>query len=130
MNAERNRMFHDRLLHSSVRPDNVLRGLACLALAMSGALAGCFPNTIDTVCSKDPTSGSLVCQPATGSVANAALATGTAAAVYTATGCTVNGCQLPDRCNTQTKRCEPITCDESKDCPGGYKCALDVHLCR
>jgi len=97
---------------------------------MLGLLAGCFPNTTDTACSRDPASGTLVCQPTTGSAANAVVVTEVAAAAYAATGCTLNGCQLPDRCNTQTKRCEPITCDESKDCPAGYKCALAVHYCR
>ena len=58
------------------------------------------------------------------------MVTGVAAGVYAVTGCTANGCLLPDRCNPQTKRCEPIRCSETQTCPAGYSCRLDTGLCR
>ena len=70
------------------------------------------------------------CSTSTSSVGSAAVLTGLAAGVYSVTGCTVNGCQLPDRCNLQTKRCEPIRCSETQSCPAGYRCFLASGLCR
>jgi hypothetical protein len=64
------------------------------------------------------------------SVGSAAAVTGIAAGVYAFTGCTVNGCQLPDRCNPETKRCEPITCRENVACPAGYSCNMVTLNCR
>jgi hypothetical protein len=60
----------------------------------------------------------------------AAIVTGAAVVIYSATGCTWNGCQLPDRCNPQTKRCETIRCSEGRGCPAGYACDLADGLCR
>jgi hypothetical protein len=64
------------------------------------------------------------------SAGDAVVVTGLAAGVYAVTGCTANGCQLPDRCNTKTKRCEPIHCSETQSCPAGYNCDLGSTLCR
>jgi len=82
------------------------------------------------LCKPDPITGSQQCQVASSRPGDAALTTGVAAGVYAVSGCTVNGCPLPDRCNPQTKRCEPTRCHEAKACPAGYSCALDVGLCR
>ena len=92
-------------------------------------LAGCAGSG-QMLCKPDPITGSQQCQVASSRPADAALITGVAAGVYTVTGCTVNGCPLPDRCNPQTKRCEAIKCSETQSCPVGYSCALAVHLCR
>jgi hypothetical protein len=100
-----------------------------LVAAMACALIACGASG-QTLCRPDPITGSQQCQIASKSPVDAALTTGVAAGVYVATGCTVNGCPLPDRCNPKTKRCETIYCDESQTCPAGYSCAMDVHLCR
>jgi hypothetical protein len=83
-----------------------------------------------TVCPQDPATGMSQCTTTSNSLGDAIAVTGVAAGVYAVTGCTVNGCQLPDRCNTSTKRCEPIRCSESQTCPAGYNCRLDTGLCR
>jgi hypothetical protein len=82
------------------------------------------------MCPQDPATGLSQCQSATNSPAAAGVVTGVAAGVYAFTGCTVNGCVLPDRCNTTTKRCEPTRCSETNPCPAGYKCQFDTMLCR
>jgi hypothetical protein len=82
------------------------------------------------MCRPDPTTGSQLCQTGGNSYGAAAAVTGVAAAVYAVTGCTWNGCQLPDRCNPQTKRCETIRCNESRACPAGYACDLSDGMCR
>lgn len=92
-------------------------------------LSGCAGSG-DIVCKPDPITGSQQCRGVSNRPGDAALTTGVAAGVYGFTGCTVNGCELPDRCNPQTKRCEAIKCDERQSCPAGYSCAMDVHLCR
>lgn len=94
-----------------------------------GFLAGCAGN-MQMECPRDPATGMSQCTTSTSSVGNAAAVTGVAAGVYSVTGCTVNGCQLPDRCNHITKRCEPIRCDEAQLCPAGYSCDLKTKLCR
>ena len=100
-----------------------------LLAALGCVLAGCGGSG-QMACRPDPITGSQQCQLASQSPADAVLTTGVAAGVYSVTGCTVNGCPLPDRCNPKTKRCEAIYCNEAQSCPAGYRCALDVHLCR
>lgn len=100
-----------------------------LVVGLAIGLVGCG-GSAQMVCQRDPATGIEQCQPTTGSPGNAALTTGVAAGVYGFTGCTVNGCQLPDRCNPKTKRCEPLRCSETDPCPAGYQCQLDTKLCR
>ena len=89
---------------------------------------GCAPTQV--VCKPDPITGSQQCTGTTSSPAAAAVTTGAAVGVYAVTGCTVNGCQLPDECNPVTKRCQTIRCSEHKPCPAGYNCDLKTMLCR
>jgi hypothetical protein len=98
-------------------------------MLLSAAVAGCAGSG-QMLCKPDPITGSQQCQLASQSPGDAALTGGVAAGVYAFTGCTVNGCPLPDTCNPRTKRCEPIRCSETRSCPAGYRCALDVQLCR
>lgn len=94
-----------------------------------GVIWGCAGSG-QTVCPQDPATGMSQCISGTSSVGNAAVVTGVAAGVYAVTGCTVNGCLLPDRCNQISKRCEPTRCSETQSCPAGYNCQLDTKLCR
>ena len=105
------------------------RARLALGLLLTAALASCAGSG-QMLCKPDPITGSQQCQLGSQSLGDAALTTGVAAGVYTVTGCTVNGCPLPDTCNPQTKRCEPIRCSETKACPVGYSCALALQLCR
>jgi hypothetical protein len=93
-------------------------------------VTGCAGGTTELACKRDPTTGSEWCQRTTSSPGDAVLGAGVAAGVYAFTGCTVNGCELPDRCNPVTKRCEPLPCEEAKACPAGYQCQLDTNTCR
>jgi hypothetical protein len=100
---------------------------------MVGAIAwncSACKGSSQNVCRPDPTTGSELCQTTGGDYVAAAVVTGAAAAVYTVTGCTWNGCQLPDRCNPVSKRCETIRCSESHACPAGYSCDLSDGMCR
>jgi hypothetical protein len=106
---------------------SVMSKIACL-LGLTWTLACSGSNSI--VCKPDPITGSQFCQGAGGEVAGPAVTTAVAAGVYAVTGCTVNGCVFPDRCNETTKRCEPITCSENRECPAGYSCDLSSHHCR
>lgn len=116
MRADRSRL--DRLF---------LATLIAAALAWQcSACAGSSQN----LCKRDPITGSESCQTSGGNYGAAAVVTGTAAAVYTVTGCTWNGCLLPDRCNPATKRCETIRCSETRACPAGYSCDLSDGMCR
>ena len=99
-----------------------------LAFGCAVLVAGCAPSS--TLCRPDPITGSQQCQSTTSSPAAAVVTTGAAAAVYSVTGCDVNGCQLPDECNPVTKRCQTIRCNESKPCPAGYNCDRSTMLCR
>jgi hypothetical protein len=83
-----------------------------------------------TLCRPDPTTGSQICYMQSGNESAAAVTTAVAAAVYAGVGCTWNGCELPDRCNPETKRCETIRCSETKPCPSGYACDLSDLRCR
>ena len=91
-------------------------------------IAACGPS--QTLCRPDPITGSQQCQSTTSSPAAAVVTTGAAAAVYSVTGCEVNGCQLPDECNPTTKRCQATRCSEHKACPVGYSCDRSTMLCR
>jgi len=99
-----------------------LVGLMLLALSCT--------SSGNIVCRPDPITGSQFCQTAGNDVAGAVITASAAAGVYAVTGCTINGCLLPDRCNTTTKRCEPLGCSETRDCPNGYSCNLSTHICR
>jgi hypothetical protein len=103
-----------------------LQHVFALVAIGGGACAG----PTELACKPDPTTGVQQCQPTSSSGGDAALVTGVAAGVYSVTGCTVNGCQLPDRCDPKTKRCEPLPCDEAKRCPAGYSCQFDTSTCR
>jgi hypothetical protein len=81
-------------------------------------------------CQRDPATGMQQCGTMSGGPGAAALTTGLAAGIYASQGCTVNGCELPYRCNPKTKRCEAIRCDEANPCPAGYSCQLKTKLCR
>ena len=100
-----------------------------LTAAVAWGLGSCAGSG-QMLCKPDPITGSQQCQLGSTRPADAALTTGVAAGVYAFTGCTVNGCPLPDTCNPQTKRCEALRCSETQSCPAGYRCALDVHMCR
>ena len=97
-------------------------------IALSSACASSGQS--DVVCRPDPLTGSQMCQMSSNNRADALVTTGVATAVYAVTGCTVNGCELPDSCNQITKRCERTRCDESKPCPAGYRCEADSQTCR
>lgn len=103
--------------------------IGCLQLTLALAAAACGPSAA-MLCKPDPTTGSQQCQATSSSGGDAVVTTGVAAGVYAVTGCTVNGCQLPDTCNPQTKRCEPLPCNETKPCPAGYSCQFDTNTCR
>ena len=100
---------------------------ALIALTLSACHSG---GQSGTVCRPDPLTGSQMCQMSSNNNADAIVTTGVATAVYAATGCTVNGCELPDSCNQITKRCQPTRCDETKPCPVGYRCQPDSQTCR
>lgn len=67
---------------------------------------------------------------ASSSPVDAVVTAGAAAAAWAVVGCTVNGCTPPYRCNTQTKLCEAIHCDENESCPPAYECDLIEHRCK
>ena len=93
------------------------------------ALAACASGP--SVCKKDPITGSRQCQRSSGDPAEAAVTAGAATASWAVVGCTVNGCQPPYTCNTKTKLCERITCEEgTKRCPPGYTCDAEDFLCK
>jgi hypothetical protein len=108
-----------------------MRG-SIVVLGLLGALSGCAGSSANRYidCPRDPATGMSQCMTTSSSPGDAAAVTGLAAGVYAFTGCTVNGCLLPDRCNTKTKRCEPIRCSETLSCPAGYKCQFASQLCR
>ena len=83
------------------------------------------------VCQKDPITGSETrCAATSGDPGEAAVTAGIAAGAWGVAGCTINGCEPPYRCNTETKQCERIHCDESKSsCPRGYTCDPVRHVC-
>jgi hypothetical protein len=111
--------------------DRWLRRLGRSVLGLAGLtfMASCVGSG-QLLCRPDPITGSQTCQAAGGDATGAAITTGAAAVLYAGVGCTWNGCTLPDRCNPKTKRCETITCSETRDCPSGYSCDLSTHLCR
>lgn len=104
------------------------RVVGCAITIAFGACASGGQSEI--VCRPDPLTGSQFCQMATDNRADAIVTTGIATAVYAVAGCTVNGCEAPDSCNSATKRCEPAHCDESKPCAAGYRCQPDSQVCR
>jgi hypothetical protein len=107
----------------SARVGIAIAGWTCGAAACGGSSS--------TLCKPDPITGSQLCALASRGYGTAAAVTAVAASVYYAgAGCTWNGCELPDRCNPQTKRCETIRCGESSACPSGYNCDLSDMLCR
>jgi hypothetical protein len=103
----------------------------CFGLLAAGlcAVDACGGSS-QMMCKPDPITGSQQCQTSSNTPADALVTTGVAAGVYGFTGCTVNGCQLPDECNPKTKRCETIRCRENRPCPVGYSCDRVSLLCR
>lgn len=81
-------------------------------------------------CQRDPATGSSQCLTSGNDYSGGVVTTAAAAVVYSAVGCTVNGCLLPDMCNHETKRCEAIKCSETNVCPTGYRCVMSTHTCR
>lgn len=102
---------------------------AVLCGIILGFVVGCAGST-ELHCPRDPATGMSQCAMSSSSPGHAVGVTAAAAGVYAVTGCTVNGCLLPDRCNPKTKRCEPTRCSESQSCPAGYNCDLKTMLCR
>lgn len=98
-----------------------------LLMLSASALAGCDPGTEQ--CRRDPITGSQQCQTSGGDYGEAAVTAGVAAGTWGVVGCTVNGCELPYRCNEKTKQCEPLHCKSDADC-SGYGCDVDEGRCR
>jgi hypothetical protein len=107
-------------MHTVARALGLVVSLCCLAACGGGQM----------VCKPDPITGSEQCQTASNDPTTAIVNTGVAAGVYGVTGCTVNGCQLPDECNPKTKRCQTIRCREGRACPAGYSCDMVTLMCR
>ena len=102
-----------------------LRGLWVCAALFASCASG------PRVCQKDPVSGSEnQCAQTSGDPGEAAVTAGIAAGAWGVAGCTINGCEPPYRCNTESKQCERIRCDENKSsCPAGYTCDPVRHVC-
>jgi hypothetical protein len=82
-------------------------------------------------CREDAITGMQRCQPASGNYAEAAGTAVAAGAAWGAVGCTVNGCELPLRCNSESKQCERIRCGEGGDpCPPGFNCDAEQLVCK
>ncbi|MEY4580846.1 MAG: hypothetical protein RL701_5549, partial [Pseudomonadota bacterium] len=104
----------------------------CIPLLLTAALAwfgGCATGGSALGCRADPVTGVQQCLSGSERVGDAVVTTAVAAAVFAATGCAVNGCELPNTCNKLTKRCEPINCSETRECPSGYRCILSLQMC-
>jgi hypothetical protein len=80
-------------------------------------------------CSRDPASGFERCYESN-NYGEAAVNTGVAAALWGATGCTINGCQPPDLCNKESKVCERPRCETDSGCPYGFHCDLSARRCK
>lgn len=100
---------------------------AAVACLLSWAI-GCASGE---ACKRDPITGMEQCQLASGSYGEAIGTAAAAAAATAAVGCTVNGCEPPFRCNSDTKLCERIRCTEGKaSCPPAYTCDPEQGVCK
>ena len=99
-----------------------MKALALALLVFSGCAA-------QNTCQPDPISGSPRCENSTGGGTEAVGVGMTAAALYAAEGCKMNGCEPPFRCETVSQRCERVSCGESADCPPGFECNMADHRC-
>lgn len=104
-----------------------LRHMLAAALFMLTAAACAGSN--EMVCRKDPSTGFERCDSGN-NYGEAAVTGGIAAGLWAAEGCTINGCEPPYRCNSETKRCERPRCGGDTDCPAGYTCDLGDSLCK
>lgn len=100
-------------------------GTLASALLLTSACAGG-----QTVCRRDPITGSEQCQNVGSDYGEAAVTGGAAAASWAAVGCTVNGCTPPSFCNERTKQCESTPCGDDDDCGKGFTCDTTAHRCR
>ena len=95
---------------------------ACTSLSCAGGY---------NACKKDPITGSERCQPGSSNTGDAVGTAAAAGAVWAVTGCTVNGCEPPLRCNPKTKMCERIPCGEGLgNCPPNLICDPQDHVCK
>jgi hypothetical protein len=99
----------------------VALGCSLTALACSG--------NAQNVCRRDPISGVQNCGDVGGGYEEAAIVGGTAAVLWAAKGCTINGCEPPFVCSA-AKLCERLACGETSDCPPGYMCSASDQRCR
>lgn len=69
------------------------------------------------------------CAFTSSSPVDALVTAASAGALFAAVGCTWNGCEFPYECNAATKRCERMSCSETKPCPAPYSCDFDRRKC-
>jgi hypothetical protein len=94
-----------------------------------GVLAyACGACSSQVVCHPDGITGTERCTQA-GGYGDAAITGGAAAGLFAAKGCTLNGCEPPSTCNSQSKLCERMKCSEVSACPPGYECSMSDHRC-
>ena len=86
-------------------------------------LGGCFGSKAATLCT------GTNCVITSKSPVDALVTAVSAGALFAAVGCTWNGCEFPYECNATTKRCERMSCSETKPCPSPYNCDFDKHKC-
>lgn len=94
------------------------------------ALSACGIPSAGGACRRDPATNMLECQPGFSGVGGSLITLALAVVLYAWKGCTINGCELPNTCNAETKRCEPLRCSETRSCPAGYRCIMSSKLCR
>ena len=97
--------------------------------ALWSALAWLGACSSQVVCRPDGITGGERCEQV-GDYGDALITGGAAAGLWAAAGCTINGCEMPFRCNAKTKTCERMPCSETSNCPPGYVCNLDDNRCR
>jgi hypothetical protein len=101
---------------------------AVLGAALGVCVAACASGP--EVCRRDVITGTQRCETTGGGdYGEAAVTAGAATGAWVAVGCTVNGCELPYRCNEKTKQCEPLQCTSNSDC-AGYGCDQSSGRCR
>jgi hypothetical protein len=101
-----------------------------LGIMVAAAIAACGVSTSSFACRRDPATYALECRPSFSGIGGLAAVLPLAIALQAWKGCTINGCELPNRCNQATKLCEPIRCSETQTCPTGYRCMHASQLCR
>src|SRR4051812_6243918 len=97
-------------------------------LVLSSCLYACA--TSGNVCRRDPITGTEQCAPESNNYGEAAVGAGAAAGAWVAVGCTLNGCQAPDRCNPKTKLCESTHCTQDSDCGPAFHCDAASNRCQ